>query len=355
MELCYRNNPKSLFRKYNQLITSLTAHQLFRDYLSYNNLPLSHRVDLLLPNGHHTVVERYRNGRPRTVQAIFTTKAVYAPKLYAALYALDITQQWIGNFEEAQKLLLWELGLINNPHLLPLRILLSSFSFNPNANVETTSVDGTIQSQATTWALVRSGTGLTATDSVVSDLIIHGEQVSAADFRGNRSFFLFDTASLPDSDAISSALLYLYKTDPTGEGDVTNPPNFTIVSSTPAANTAIVTGDWANVGSTRFNSSDYLWSVFRISANGYINMPLNASGIAAISKTGVTKLAIRTSNDLDNLTPGAEARNYGSGFYADNGSNKPILEVTYNPSVSVIYGGSVPNTFISYKNEVVGY
>jgi hypothetical protein len=115
-----------------------------------------------------------------------------------------------------------------------------------------------------------------------------------------RSIFLFDTSSIPDSNSIDDATLSIYGYDKTNSfsGDE---PNINIYSSNPASNTALEAGDFDSLGETAFSTAITYTS---FSTAGYNNFTLNASGIAAVSKTSVTKLGGRNANyDVANTSP----------------------------------------------------
>ena len=81
--------------------------------------------------------------------------------------------------------------------------------------------------------------------------------------------------------------------------ETANPANLALVSSAPASNTAIVIADYAiaNWGSVRF-ATDILLTTFS-ATSAYHDFALNSSGIANISKTGISKFGIRASSDID--------------------------------------------------------
>jgi hypothetical protein len=72
-----------------------------------------------------------------------------------------------------------------------------------------------------------------------------------------------------------------------------------LVSASPASNTALAANDFDDVGSTELSSQ----VTYPVSTGGYNDFALNASGIAAISKTGVTKFAFRSGHDINNSVP----------------------------------------------------
>ena len=50
-------------------------------------------------------------GRGQRFQVNILHRPVYAKKLWSALRVIDMTALWLKDFDEAQKLLAWELGL----------------------------------------------------------------------------------------------------------------------------------------------------------------------------------------------------------------------------------------------------
>lgn len=179
----------------------------------------------------------------------------------------------------------------------------------PNASVETTSFDGAVATQDSdlTWATVRADTTGSYANDNATRLIdgAHGYGIgvwyygSANDVNIVRGFTLFDTSAIPDGDTVSSATLSLHSTltrNDFNEAEGTIVP----VEATPASNTALADGDIDNVGSIAFATAIDLDTV---STTGYTDWTLNASGIANVSKTGVSKFAWRIGYDLNNTQP----------------------------------------------------
>ena len=107
-----------------------------------------------------------------------------------------------------------------------------------------------------------------------------------------------------------------------------------VVSSNPATNTDLVNGDYATFGETRF-ATDITYANFSIGA--YNTFSLNGDGIAAISKTGISKFGFRSDYDLDNVvpTPNSAKTNYTTAYTADQ------IGVTQDPKLVVTYGSAV--------------
>ena len=143
----------------------------------------------------------------------------------------------------------------------------------------------------------------------------------------SRGIFLFDTSALTAEATISAATISLYgalKDTGLGASEVD------VVSSTPASDTAVANGDYANLGSTVFASL----ASGSYTTEQYNDFSLNASGIANISKTGNSKFGIRINWDTDNSFGGSWGSNVISGYtFYDGGTagtgKDPKLVVTY--------------------------
>jgi YD repeat-containing protein len=151
-----------------------------------------------------------------------------------------------------------------------------------------------------------------------------------------RSGFTFDTSAIPDTDSINSATFTLVgtdKADPSG-----NTPNINVYTFAPADAANFVAGDFDSYGSTALSTSITYsgWST-----TGANDFALNGTGLAEISKTGVTKLGVRNANH----DVAASAPTYGGsgsdtslvGDWADEGAgttNDPKLVVGHTTGVN---------------------
>lgn len=214
---------------------------------------------------------------------------------------------------------------------------MASSTFNPDANVESTSVDGYVAYEpgTGTWATLRASvTGTGADDSAASASALYIRQVApSANYDiWRRAFFLFDTSALPDTAVISAATFSVYVNS---KGDtIGGTPQVNVVSSSPASNTALGVLDFNDTGTTALATAINLSSITTGARNTWT---LNASGIAAINVSGVTKLGLVFEHDRSNTEPtwasnGAEW--YMNLTFADNGSDKPELVVTYTTATN---------------------
>ena len=168
----------------------------------------------------------------------------------------------------------------------------------------------------------------------------------------HRAILLFDTSGL-GSDAVISAVIFTLvsygKAQTSTNWEVEN----NIYSSNPAVNTAIATtdNDYNDFGTTPFCDNPISYTNW--AANGIGNdFAFNAAGIAAIAKTGITKLSARDSTqdvpDAGGPTWENAKYSYANASSVEKGTTwRPKLVVTYttptnyNRSASVIIGTKV--------------
>ncbi len=176
--------------------------------------------------------------------------------------------------------------------------------FNPDADPENNSVDGWAKhndNSGITWAALRGGAGTEASSD--SDWGSPGIQTHGSDSNKFtnlvRVLLLFDTSPLPDGKDITSAFVKAYIDDKDNWGSET--PGLVVCSSTPTTDTNVIAADYTKTGAVAL-SDTILYD--DITVNAFNTFTLNAAGIAAISKTGITKLAIREATyDFANIAP----------------------------------------------------
>jgi hypothetical protein len=199
-------------------------------------------------------------------------------------------------------------GSVNFPvpggSFMPIRegkeIFFTTSTFYPDPHPESTSVDGVVDAASygtgsgVTWTTLVGDAGGSASDSAVAMSFFYtlSDNVSNRFRNLSRAIFLFDTSALPDGDVIDSATISnygRYKQD-----TLSASPTLNIYSSNPASNTALVAGDFDSLGTTAFSDSAIAYGDW--TNTGYNDFVLNASGLAAISKTGVSKYGGRNAN-----------------------------------------------------------
>jgi len=221
------------------------------------------------------------------------------------------------------------------------QIYLSTDTFYPDADPESTSVDGNVGRSGVdeTFSTIRNGAGnLTNAATTDRDCPMYLATPTTNQYQYLERFVcLFDTHTLGGGNVIS-ATLSIYSTTKTND---LGADNVDIVSSSPASNTALTATDYniANWGTTLFATGIALSS---IATNAYNNYTLNASGIAHINTTGVSKFGSRLGKDISGSSPtwASGKRNAPHFVHSDNGSNKPKLVVTYTPSSGAIFFGT---------------
>lgn len=193
--------------------------------------------------------------------------------------------------------------------------------------VPNTTVSGTVgYGGSSTWSTVRDATDGSGVSKDPTTAVIE-TRIAAGNYYIERAVFLFDTSSLPDGATISSAVLSLCSTSD-GAYKNEDTTSVEIVSSNPAANNNINNADYDQLGTTSFASKNL--SAWTTSDGTYNDFTLNASGIAAISKTGVTKLGARIGKDLNNSAPSGINQLYIY-FSGQSGTDKdPKLVITYS-------------------------
>ena len=204
-------------------------------------------------------------------------------------------------------------------------------------------VDGAIRynnySNAT-WATIRGSTDygpngdlqVSATNEDIANLYSSSDYAKPW-YRMVRSFFLFDTSALSSAATITSATFSFYataKTDNFNQG-------ISLIGSTPASNNNLVSGDFDQIGTTQYASD---LDITSISTSAYNAMSLNATGIAAVSLTGITKFGVRLSGDRSNTEPSWVSTTgvAVAAYFADNSTNKPKLVVEHSLATNIKTG-----------------
>jgi hypothetical protein len=325
---------RPLFEKYQKYLLAFANTNYGHKYIALGKHPKGLKVVKVTPDSIH-----YEDGGVRI--ASFHSKSPYLNKFEQSLTALDIAMESYGKlkaFKENPALVIPHFqGLILPQRMFP-NIMFSSFSFYPDAHAESTSVDGTIYGGwNATWATVRGATSGDAAftsdgddaGSGLDQYVQAGTRLSAGDYNIFRGFTLFDSSSLSDSDVILATNEHIY-VGSADSNDNDGKDYIVAVTSTPASNTALVAGDFDQLGTTAQSNTIDLTSM----ADGWNTFAFNATGIGNVSKTGVSKFGFREGHDVENEAPVADF-NLMTGYSSEAGaSTKPTLEVIYS------YGGS---------------
>lgn len=263
-----------------------------------------------------------------TFRAQFFSRNEYARKLYVAL----LPMWWAMH--------IWDWFVADHFQLAPQL----SFGFS---TLTTYSVDSTVSpcdgqmsynSTGLTFGSIRTATGTAANASAGSPIT-----ALSADTTGQtdkyvqlaRGIINFNTSALTSGATITNVVFsgwFIQKTNALGS------PDFHIAGATPATTDDVVTGDYLQVQTTSFGNVTY--ANVDASNTAYTDITLNASGLAAINKTGVTSFSRQLSWDILNsttgLTWGADLDSRFAMRDADFGpaTHSPKLVVTYSTSTN---------------------
>ena len=228
--------------------------------------------------------------------------------------------------------------------MYPLMIgIASPADFSPDADPETTSVDGYVDynlglGNGVSWATIRGQATGTAANSdgneVFSD--VHFDQLGGTDwYHFRRGFLLFDTSAIGAGATVTAAVIKVRS-----DGIIEDlPDSAVIVACTPASNTNIITADFNQLGTTALSNTIANDGSFSENPSVDNTFTLNATGRAAVDVSGISKFGWRNESDRANSEPatGGLATNDGARFdikSRDNGSNFPVLTVTFTEPVS---------------------
>ncbi len=214
-------------------------------------------------------------------------------------------------------------------------------TFYPDANAESTSVDGRAgnSTSSQSWGTKVAGSGTDHDDSTDIESVFYVQSGAVLDEWAvlRRAFYLFDTSAIPDTDTVTSATLSVKGTFKGDNLSVT--PDLNVYASTPASNTAIADGDYSNVGTTAFSTA-VSYANYLVDGS-FTDWALNASGIAAVTVSGVSKFSLRNASyDVANVSPtwSSAQTTQMNGYYADN------TGTTSDPKLVVVH--AAPVTFV---------
>ncbi len=216
---------------------------------------------------------------------------------------------------------------------------MSTLTVYPNANADAgkTSCDGYVMGRGSglTWAQLIVQAGDATNSSATNELGFHVNSDGVSTYaRLVRSLFLFDTSALTAGATVTAVTTSIYGKSSFDQDS--KAPNLNIYTATTVSNTVLSNGDHNTMGSTALSTS-ITFAGFNTS--GYNNFAENATGIAAVSKTGITKRALRNANyDVAAVNPamGANHDMYIEVYFADQTgtTNDPKMVVTYTPAVT---------------------
>jgi hypothetical protein len=206
----------------------------------------------------------------------------------------------------------------------------------PNSHAEVTSMDGFSARSGVNenFETIRAGAGnLSGDNNSSEDLILFASTTSNQFQRLKKLIVLYDTSDLTEDVNILSATVSFRGTS---KSNGLGSPDFHVVSSTPASNTAVANADYSQVGSDSFGSIPYA----SFSTTGYNDITMDADGIDNISKSEISKFGARLSWDINGAFGGAWVSGQYSGFSVNMADNTgttadPKLTITYSISTFI--------------------
>lgn len=202
-----------------------------------------------------------------------------------------------------------------------------TYSPSADAGVRSYHADGT------SWATTRA-------DSV-GDLASPTQDYSGGPLSNNpastdrniaRFHIHFDTSAIPDGATIIAARLKLWGHETFTKAAYNTATALVLCDSLMTAGAVAATSDYPNskFGTTELTNTRMAHSAW--SDGAYNVITLNAAGLAAINKTGTTRLALREATDFDNSAPSAGSTIRALQFYTQEfatSGKRPVLEVDY--------------------------
>jgi hypothetical protein len=252
--------------------------------------------------------------------------------------ALPLGEAYELNNESARQKLTYRIIHLNgNTYLLSglklsdLNAMIFPVVIDPTLTVYSTSSDGYIYKSGSVYSTVQSASSGTV-DSSGTYITIGQRYISLTPgiYYIYRGFVFFNTSALPSNAYLDNATLSLYKKDDYSTTDF----DITIQNGQPTyPHNPMQTGDY-NKNYYSGNGGSLNTSRF---TSGYNAIPL--SNLNWINKTGVTKLCLRSSRDINAKTPtGAEYVNVHSSEFL--GMCPPKLVINYRNQSKIKNTGS---------------
>jgi len=213
-------------------------------------------------------------------------------------------------------------------------------TFYPDANVETTTVDGQVKKEysaasGVSWATLIAAAGSGANDSSDdwTSIDIISDSGSGNWLLLARCAFLFDLSGISGTPTFTSGVMSLNGNSPSGKTDPQGwAPTGNFYSVAPASNTSLAAGDFTSFGSDAYSDTAITYANMP-NNDTYVDTTLNGTGVAALVK-GISKFGLRCANyDVAATTPtwASSARVYWSIWYADK------TGTTYDPKLVPVW------------------
>jgi hypothetical protein len=232
----------------------------------------------------------------------------------------------------------WDLGFAN-PFAPQLNLGFDTLTVYPSAGANSP-VDGPVHRDEVdeSFATIRAGAGNYAGPSDVIVWVNSIKNSSGGFVKWRRAYVLFDTSDLTSGATISAGVLSLYIGDEIVQiGNIGE----CLVAATPTNDDDLVNEDYAfaKFGTTELATRRLITT--DAAKNAYYDFTLNASGLAYIDKTGLSRFGNINSWDFDNTdgsTAGLDGSSGWSWSPADDtsGTKDPKLVITYSLSSGTV-------------------
>ncbi len=172
-----------------------------------------------------------------------------------------------------------------------------------------------------------------------------GQAWDGSSFQIYRTGLFFDTSSLPSDASIESAKISLYYPSSSWDNSTVD-FNLTVVDGSGLSQPLELSNYGYLLSQT---TSGGMRSTSGLPSSGYVDIDLNSTGLAWISKTGITKLGLRSSRDIYSQSPnspaGEQYLEYVAFYDIDNGGEyPPKLTITYTSSGFDILPPTITNS-----------
>lgn len=232
----------------------------------------------------------------------------------------------------------WDM-VIANKFAPGLNLGFDVLDFYPDANPETSSVDGYIVSSSDaldSWSNIKGGTSdnLTASSSSLMYLLIIGDDSDPPtnSWKSLRKVFcLFDTKALGPYANVTSATLDVQISNPAaGYEQFLNDAEGSayVTPSLPASDTNIVASDWGNVTDEKISDALLPGDFPTTFQTKTVTFTINTNSLTYIKIDDITRLALRLVCEIDDVEPSVPSGEQSHGFIVFDANTTPAPKLT---------------------------
>ena len=359
------NFDNKFFERNQKRLLFIANNKWLKFLLGLNRLPKEIKglkIDKITPNSIHHNLESTltKKGRykKQKVKAYFFTRPRFAEALAYNLspfcYFQELrSRKFSWRFSPAGLAYILLFGLLGKFAGLPIAFM------GTTTNYVCAAGDGYIRNYTSgTWAAIQSAASGDSTESnaIVADSI---HRTATGYFGIFRGYIPVNTSALPDGATISAVdlvvnVVYVYDNDQDAYDWVS------VVSATQPGADELALADYSAISDTELiDSGERLdCGTLGVGWSGSFTFSFNATGIAAVSKTGYTNLAVREGHDLTNNTVSSSGNgDTGANISASSGgANDAYLSVTYTvvvaPTVTTQAASSITTTTAIYNGNI---